>query len=82
MPLGAEKRCMFGEISLKVAITAPPVEGRANKSITQFFAKLFSVPKKDVILLAGEQSRFKTLVFSNLSGMEIKEQLLLHFESQ
>lgn len=67
--------------SLKVAITAPPLEGRANKAIILLFAKLFSVPKKDVTLLAGEQSRIKTLLFSGLSAADLKERLLSHLES-
>lgn len=66
---------------LKVAITAPPLEGRANKATVQLFAKLFSVPKKDVTLLTGEQSRFKTLLFSGLSAADLKEQLVPHIES-
>lgn len=67
--------------SLKVAITAPPLGGRANKAIIQLFAKLFSVPKRDVTLLTGEQSRLKTLLFSGLSAAELKEQLVSHLES-
>jgi len=67
--------------SLKVAITAPPLEGRANKAIILLFAKLFSVPKKDVTLFAGEQSRIKTLLFSGLSAADLKERLLSHLES-
>lgn len=73
--------CGIHGASLKVAITAPPLEGRANKAIIQLFAKLFSVPKRDVTLLTGEQSRLKTLLFSGLSAAELKEQLVSHLES-
>lgn len=61
--------------ALKVALTAPPVEGRANKAVIGFFSHCFSVRKKDVRLLSGEQSRFKTLLFASLSAQEIREQL-------
>ncbi len=67
--------------SLKVAISAPPLEGRANKAVILLFSKLFSVRRKDLTLFTGEQSRFKTLLFSNLSAADIKELLLPYLES-
>jgi len=66
--------------SLKVAITAPPLEGRANKAVILLCAKLFSVHKKDVTLLTGEHSRFKTIVFSSLTAGDIKQRLLPHLQ--
>lgn len=45
--------------SLKIRLTAPPVEGRANKALTDFLAELFDVPKSRVILERGERGRCK-----------------------
>ncbi len=64
--------------ALKVAITAPPLEGRANRAVIAFFCDCFSLPKKKIRLLSGEQSRYKTLVFSSLSVKELEEQLAPH----
>ena len=44
---------------LKVAITAPPVDGKANAHLTKFLAKLFKVPKGEVCILKGELGRHK-----------------------
>ena len=44
---------------LKIKITAPPVEGKANAAVIKLLAKLFSVAKSRVILLSGETSRDK-----------------------
>ena len=44
---------------LKVKITAPPVDGKANKELIKLFAKLFAVPKSQISLLNGETSREK-----------------------
>jgi hypothetical protein len=44
---------------LKIKITAPPVDGKANKELIKLFAKLFSVPKSHISLLNGETSREK-----------------------
>lgn len=44
---------------LKVRITAPPVDGKANQHLLKFLAKQFKVSKSQVILLSGETSREK-----------------------
>lgn len=46
---------------LKVRLTAPPVEGRANKHLIAYLARLFGVPKKSVILERGDTSQRKQL---------------------
>jgi uncharacterized protein (TIGR00251 family) len=47
--------------SLKVRITAPPVEGKANAHLIKFLAKTFGVAKSQVSLLSGETGRSKRL---------------------
>ena len=47
--------------ALKVALTAPPVEGAANKALVELLAKLLGVPKGAVSIVAGETSRNKTV---------------------
>jgi uncharacterized protein (TIGR00251 family) len=45
---------------LKIRITAPPVDGKANDHIIKWFSKLFKVPKGEIEILQGELSRQKT----------------------
>lgn len=47
---------------LKVRITAPPVEGRANRHLTAFLARQFGVAKSRVRLEQGEKGRAKTFL--------------------
>jgi uncharacterized protein (TIGR00251 family) len=44
---------------LKICITAPPLEGRANKHLIKFLANCFDVPQHQVTIEKGEQSRIK-----------------------
>lgn len=44
---------------IKLAITAPPVEGKANAHIQKLLAKMFTVSKSQVVLTKGELSRHK-----------------------
>ena len=45
--------------SLKVRITAAPVDGAANAHLIAFLAKLFKVSKSKIILISGETGRDK-----------------------
>ena len=44
---------------LKVAITAPPVDGQANAHLVKYLAKQFKVAKSQVIIEKGELGRHK-----------------------
>jgi uncharacterized protein len=46
---------------LKLRITAPPVDGKANEHLIKWFSKIFKVPKGDIAILQGELGRQKTL---------------------
>lgn len=48
--------------ALKIRLSAPPVEGRANEALLKFIAKLFDVPLRQVELKRGEQSRHKVIL--------------------
>jgi uncharacterized protein len=55
------------EGSLKVRLSAPPVEGEANKECLRFLAKLFAIPKSRMEILKGYKSRRKTLLIRDVS---------------
>jgi len=44
---------------VKVAITAPPVDGKANAHLVKFLAKQFRVAKSQVTIKKGERGRHK-----------------------
>jgi hypothetical protein len=46
---------------LKVSVTAPPVEGRANDALLQLLAKEWNVPRRDLAIVGGLKSRSKTV---------------------
>jgi uncharacterized protein len=45
--------------ALRVSVTAPPAEGRANHALVQLLAKEWRVAKRDVAIVAGQKSRDK-----------------------
>jgi hypothetical protein len=59
----AKKNAITGTMgdALKLSLTTPPVEGRANQACIEFFAKLFKVPRASVTIAAGETNRNKVI---------------------
>ncbi len=47
--------------ALKVKLTAPPVDGSANKMCLKYLAKCLEVPKSSVSIVAGQTSRTKQI---------------------
>ncbi len=73
----ARKDAINGEVgdALKLALTAPPVEGRANEACIEFLAKLLRVPRSSVTIAAGETSRQKVIRVAGLSAAVVAERL-------
>lgn len=46
---------------LKIAITAPPVEGKANKALIAFMSEILSIKKREIIIASGMISHLKML---------------------
>ncbi len=55
---------LHGE-NLKIRITAPPTDGKANQHLRKYLAKLFRVPVSQVTLLRGASSRNKQFSIEN-----------------
>lgn len=73
----ARKNAITGEMGdmLKVALTAPPVEGRANEACIEFFAELLNVPRSSVTIASGKSGRNKLIRVAGLSADEIRRRL-------
>ncbi|HDS15411.1 MAG TPA: YggU family protein [Proteobacteria bacterium] len=57
--------------ALKISLTAPPVEGAANRLCREFVAELLGLSKSQVEVVAGLKSRLKTIQVETLSGAEL-----------
>ncbi len=61
--------------ALKLALTAPPVEGKANQAVIDFFAEFFDIPRSSVTIASGETSRNKVIRVSGISAMQVRQRL-------
>lgn len=73
----ARKDAITGEVgdALKVSLTTPPVEGRANAACIGFFAKFLKVPRSSVTIASGLTSRNKVVRVSGINGDYIRTRL-------
>ncbi len=54
---------------LKIAVTAPPEDGKANKAVIALLAKRLKLPKSAITIASGETSRRKTLLIDGDEGL-------------
>jgi uncharacterized protein len=80
---GAKKTAIVGvygegaSAQLKIAVQAPPIDGRANASVIALLADLFAIPKSSVSLLSGELSRSKVFLLRGVTLTTAQRQLRL-----
>ena len=75
----AKKNAITGELgnSLKVSLTSRPVEGRANETCIEFFAKLLKVPRSSVTIASGQTSHAKVIRVAGLSADEVRKRIAM-----
>jgi uncharacterized protein (TIGR00251 family) len=62
IPGSSRNQIALGEEgTLKVKVTSPPVEGKANEAVRRILAKALGLPKGRIALLSGAHSRTKTI---------------------
>ncbi len=64
----------YGE-SIKLAVTAPPVDGKANAAVLGLLASLLDLKKKDLEIKHGLQSRKKSILIANHSAEAIRTRI-------
>ena len=71
---GAKKTAIvgvYGEGELKIAVKAPPIEGRANEALIAFLAETFGLPRKSIELVSGELSRSKVFLLKSVKVSDV-----------
>jgi uncharacterized protein (TIGR00251 family) len=66
---------LFGDDAVKICITAPPVDGKANEALSKFLATLFRLPKSAVTLEAGQQGRTKQFRLTGITPDDVARTL-------
>jgi uncharacterized protein (TIGR00251 family) len=79
---GAKKTVIVGvhgegaAAQLKVAVQAPPVDGRANLALVEFLAEIFGVTQSKVEIVSGELSRSKVFLLRGVTVAQAEAALV------
>jgi uncharacterized protein len=70
---GARKNGVTGVHAgaVKIALTAPPVDGKANEALIAFLAEALHLPRARIALVSGLTSRTKTVRITGKSAAEV-----------
>ncbi|HKL20449.1 MAG TPA: DUF167 domain-containing protein [Tichowtungia sp.] len=63
--------------ALKVRLTSPPVDGKANRALIKFLSKTLNISKAQIELKQGQTGRSKTLHIQGMTPSEIRKKLSL-----
>ncbi len=69
------------EDALKIRLTAPPVDGKANLACLKFLAETLGVSRQQVELVSGQTGRQKLIRIAGLSPAQIQQALGLSYEN-
>lgn len=62
--------------TIKIRLTAPPVEGKANEALIAFLAEVLTVPRSKIEILAGESGRDKLVSILDLDAETVHERIV------
>ena len=73
----AKRNAITGEVgdALKLSLTAPPVDGKANEACIEFFAKLLKVTRSSVSIASGLTSRNKVIRVAGVTAQQVRDRL-------
>ncbi len=59
--------------TVRIHLTAPPVEGKANQQLIEFLSEIFQIKPSRIEIAAGESSKNKIVTVEGLSPLEVEQ---------
>ncbi len=75
----ARRTAIAGELgdALKIALTAPPADGRANEACIEFLAETLRMPRSSISITSGQTGRNKVIRVTGITANELRKRLKL-----
>ena len=83
IPKSSKNEILMGEAGLsgnglvKVKVTAPPVDGEANKAVIKLLAQELGLKKSQIAIIRGQRSRIKTIELTGVDEDELSRYIEL-----
>ena len=71
----AKKNAITGELgdAIKLSLTTPPIDGRANDACIEFFAKILKVPRSSINIASGAGGRNKVIRVKGVTAQYVRD---------
>lgn len=64
--------------TVKIRLTAPPVDGKANQALLEFLSKVLQVHLANLEIIAGQTGRDKLITVMNMTAEQVQERIIHH----
>ena len=71
----------FTDDYVRIKISSPPIENRANKELIEFCSDLFKVNKSKIKIISGEKSKIKKVLITNAIYSDVIQKLMFVLDS-
>lgn len=71
----------YSEEYIRIKISSPPIENKANKELVQFCSKLLDINKSKIEIVSGEKSKLKKVLFKDTKIQDITQKILFVLDS-
>ena len=75
VPNSKRTEIIVDENSIKIKVTAQPIENKANKALLDFLSKFLKIPKSKIQIVRGQTSKEKTLLIKDATIDYIENKL-------
>ena len=66
IPCAKRNAVNFESTPAKIYLTAPAVDGKANKALVDFLSGYYKIKKSNISIIKGLKSRYKTIIIEGL----------------
>jgi hypothetical protein len=66
---------ILGDGTIKIKLTTPPVQGKANKALVKLLAEILDVNQSQIEIIAGEKSRNKLVTVYDLDAEIVNQRI-------
>jgi uncharacterized protein (TIGR00251 family) len=72
---------VLADQTVKIRLTAPPVEGKANEALIKFLSKVLNITESKIEIVAGQTGRDKLVSILDMGSAEAQALIVRHLKS-
>lgn len=66
---------------IRIKISAPPIENKANKELIEFLSDIFKINRSKIKIVSGDKSKLKKILISDKCSNEVMQKIMFVLNS-